>query len=47
MGGGDSPRSHVEKTDMLMALTAESPGFALGNLAESVQMPVFITSPSE
>ena len=37
---GGSLRSHVEKADTLMDLTAESPGFALRNFTESVQ-PLF------
>ncbi len=41
LGGGGSLRSHFEKADMLMALTAESPGFALRNFTESVQSLFF------
>lgn len=36
-----SLRSHIEKGDMPMALTAESPGFALRNFTESVQWLFF------
>lgn len=40
-GGMGWVRSHFEKADMLMALTAESPGFALRNFTESVQWLFF------
>lgn len=44
MGGwgvSGSLKSHVEKADMLMALTAESLGFALRNFTECVQSLFF------
>lgn len=44
---GWSLRSHFEKADMLMALTAESPGFALRNFTESVQSLFFSAPPCE
>lgn len=36
-----SLRSHVEKAEMLMVLTAEPPGFVLRNFTKSVQLLFF------
>lgn len=44
--GWGSLRSHFEKTDMLMDLTAESPGFALRNFTESLHS-LFFLAPCE
>lgn len=38
---GELLRSHLETADMLMVLTAESPGFALRNFTESGQLLLF------